>query len=264
MTADIVLWPGGPHSGTKGEPRRISVTFGESAKRRILCWAVLAVGAGASPASGQSSPPQAPPQAAIEKLGQNLFRVGAIRVDTAKRELSVTGKVNGNVTTLEFVANTQGGLKAYESAIELDTNAIFFNTACILIGLDRARSVLPLMHFDRRAPEGDPVDVTVSWQENGRTRQVNAEQLLYDRENKRVITNSRWVYTGSMILDNGMFLADAEGALIGFVHTPAPIIENVSGDAVNRYGSIVMNEELGLKPGTVITLTVKALAQPRR
>lgn len=235
--------------------------FGSFANRVVCCCATLGcLGVSAVALDGQSPPLQA----AVEKLGKNLFRVGTVRVDTAKREISVTGKVNGDVSVLEFVANTKGGGKAYESAIELDTNAIFFNTACILIGLDRARSVRPVSHFDPRAPEGDPVEVVVSWQENGRTRQVNAEQLLYDREKKRVITNSRWVYTGSMLLENGMFLADADGVLIGFVHTPAPIIENVSSDAVSRYGAIVLNEELGLKAGTTIMLTVKALPPSKR
>ena len=45
-----------------------------------------------------------------------LFRIGEIKVDTTKREASVAGKVNP-VETLEFVANTQNGMKAYESAL---------------------------------------------------------------------------------------------------------------------------------------------------
>jgi hypothetical protein len=47
--------------------------------------------------------------------------------------------------------------------------------------------------------------------------------------------------------------------LIGFVHSPAPIIENVAGPGVARYGSIVMNPNLGLEPDTPVVLTVKAL-----
>src|SRR5258707_7718597 len=53
--------------------------------------------------------------AAVAKLGPGLFRIGEIKVDTTKHEVSVPGKVNA-VQILEFVANTRGGMKAYESA----------------------------------------------------------------------------------------------------------------------------------------------------
>ena len=200
----------------------------------------------------------------VEKLGDHLFRIGSIRVDTSTLELTVAGKVNGNVSTLEFVANTKGGFKAYESAIELDTNAVMFNAACLLIGLDPAHASHPTRHFDPKPPEGDEVQVTVKWQDKGAAREIDAGQLLYDREKKRAVSNNRWVYTGSMMLDSGWYLADADGVLIGFVHSPAPIIENVASDAVGRYGMIIMNPELGLAADTPITVTVKAVRSGRQ
>ena len=53
--------------------------------------------------------------------------------------------------------------------------------------------------------------------------------------------------------------ADIDGVLIGFVHSPAPVIENVGTAAVRRYGRIVLNPNLGLAPETPVILTVKAL-----
>jgi hypothetical protein len=73
------------------------------------------------------------------------------------------------------------------------------------------------------------------------------------------------VYTGSVFLPqeptmtSTRYLADIDGVLIGFVHSPAPIIENVTGAGVRRYGMIVMNPNLGLDPETPVVLTVKAL-----
>ena len=43
-----------------------------------------------------------------------------------------------DVEMLEFVANTINGAKAYESALTLQTDAISFNAALLLIGLDPA------------------------------------------------------------------------------------------------------------------------------
>src|SRR5437879_2715111 len=70
----------------------------------------------------------------IEKTGDHQFRLAQIRIDTAKREVAVTGHIN-DVTLLEFVANTMGGFKAYESAMTLDADGVTFNTALLLIGL---------------------------------------------------------------------------------------------------------------------------------
>jgi hypothetical protein len=54
-------------------------------------------------------------------------------------------------------------------------------------------------------------------------------------------------------------MAQLDGVLIGFVHSPAPIIENPGAGAVGAFGSLVLNKEL-VAPGTDVTLIVKALA----
>jgi hypothetical protein len=198
----------------------------------------------------------------VEALGGGLFRVGTIRVNTAKRELSVAGTIN-DTPALEFIANTKGGWKAYESAIELDTNAITFNVALLLIGMDPANSVPPKAHFDPATPKGDPVEIWVEWTANGKPRRVPAEELVFNLETKRTLPPGPWVYTGSVINDRtGGFLADIEGSLISFVHTPAPIIEHPA-PVQRNYGSNRFNTSLGLSPGDTVTLTVRAVSIPK-
>jgi hypothetical protein len=207
-------------------------------------------------------PPSAPPP--VAKLGPNLYRLGEIQVDTAKREASVAGTVNA-VTTLEFVANTRGGAKAYESALTLDTHGVVFNAAMLLIGLDRAHARVPTQHFDPAPPQGDRVSLWIDWTRHGEKTRTPVEQLLFDQETHQPVPASEWVYTGSVFVPEApavfgtKYLADLDGVLIGFVHSPAPIIENVAGAGVKRYGLIVLNPNLGLEPDTPVTLTVKAL-----
>jgi hypothetical protein len=193
----------------------------------------------------------------VEKLGENLFRVGNIRVDVAKREVTIPAKVN-DATALEFIANTRGGLKAYESALEVNTSAVLFNTALILIGLDKTKGVPTKVHFDPTPPKGDPVEIWVEWNANGVQRKVPAEELIWNYETKKTLPAGQWVYTGSSILEDGRYLAELDGVLIGFVHTPAPVIERTSFEQV-QYGFLRLNSSLGLTPGTAVTLTVKAL-----
>jgi hypothetical protein len=234
-----------------------------------LVLAVLAVAPGPwVPAHASAGINQPPPQAPvakapppIEKLSDTLFRIGQIQVDTASREISLSGKVN-DVTVLEFVANTRMGMKAYESALTLDTDAITFNAALLLIGLDPTHAQVPTRHFDPAQPKGDSVEIWIDLA-GPPPRRLRAERLLYDRETKQTIPDGPWVYTGSTFLPTGpgqsQYLAEADGVLIGFIHSPAPIIENPRGAGIGQYGSIVLNPDIGLVPLMPIKLTVKAL-----
>ena len=202
-----------------------------------------------------------PPPSPVERLGPNLLRIGAIRIDTAKRELSVAGFVN-DVRVLEFLANTKGGFKAYESALELDTNAINFNVACILLGLDNSHAVPARFQFDPTGPKGDPVEIFVEWNEGDALRRVKAEQLVYSRATKTTLPEGSWIYTGSsFVQQSNMFLAETDGTLIGFMHNPSPIIDN-SLLLASQYGDSMINPDLHLKPGSSVRLTLRAIPLP--
>jgi hypothetical protein len=198
------------------------------------------------------------PSEPIQKLADNVYRLGKIHIDTAKKEVTVSGTVN-SVRVLEFIANTRGGMKAYESALTLDTDGIDFNTALLLIGFDVTHSRQPRRHFDPTTPEGDRASLTLEWKRGSETRRSPVEELLYDDVTHQPAPLGAWVYTGSAILANGRYLANVDGVLIGFVHSPAPIIEQVEGVGVSRYGQIIMNPNIGLDPETPIILTVKYL-----
>lgn len=229
--------------------------------------AAVAVMLSAGVTVAQPAPPLPKPvldKPRVEKTGPNTFLVSGLRVDTAKREVTADGTIN-DVTVLEFVANTRSGMKAYESAFTIDADAVSYNAALLLIGLDPARAKVPRHHFDENAPDGDPVEMFVEFMVAGQARRVRVEELLYDKRTKTTLPEGPWVYTGSTFIDmvdRWEFLAAADGVLIGFVHSPAPLIENPRAGAVNGYGAVVLNPNLGLSPGLPVKLTVRAL--PRR
>ena len=230
---------------------------------RLCAWTAIAFLAAGLPAHGDAAQDRTPPKAPspIERLGPDQLRVGNVRIDTAKKEVSVRGTVN-DVLNLEFIATTKNGVKSYESAMELDTNAINFNLGLLLIGLDPARSVPSKQHFDPNPPQGDPVEIWVSWDEAGKPRRIRGEQVVLDRESKRTLPEGHWVYTGSVFVgDSNAYMADLDGALIGFVHTPSPVIENPR-PVPGQYGNTILNPNLNWKPGTEVLLTVRAL--PRK
>lgn len=220
--------------------------------------AVLLLGVAVS-AQKPAPKPAKPAGPAVQKIREGVYRIGNIEVDTVKREASVEAHVNHDVTTLEFVANKIGGAKAYESALTVMTDATTFNAALLLLGLDPSHARVPTKHFDSVAPKGDPVEIWVEWMAGGTTpKRIRIEQLLYDNRTKTTLSEGPWVYTGSSF-SNGQYMAETDGVLIGFVHSPSPIIENPRPGAVDAYGSIVLNPKLDPAMSLRATLIVKAI-----
>jgi hypothetical protein len=225
--------------------------------KHARCVIVLLSGLTFLPTATAAQEPPTPKASPVEKLGDNLFRLGNIRVDTAKRELSVPGKVNP-VTTLEFIANPTDGLKAYESALTLDTNAITFNAALLLLGLDPSHGRRGFSRNDPNGVAGDPVEIWIDTT-GPSAQKFRAERLIYDQTAKEAASDGSWVFTGSSFLPDGRYRAEADGVLIGFVHDLATIIELSRAVGLGRYGAVVLNPTLGLTPGMPITLTAKAV-----
>jgi hypothetical protein len=62
------------------------------------------------------------------------------------------------------------------------------------------------------------------------------------------------------IANNNAYLADLDGALIGFMRDPSPVID--SARPLEDFGAHRINPNLGLAPGTTVLLTVRALQRP--
>lgn len=234
----------------------MSATFRVAAIALLLAPALFRPVLAQAPQAPVPSKPATP--SPVERLGKDLYRVGNVRVDVAKREVSVPGFVT-TARTLEFVATTKGGFKSYESAVELDTNGVTFNVALLLIGLDPANATPPKVHLDPATPKGDPVEIWVEWEQDGKKRRIPGEELVFNQESKKTLSGGPWVYTGSVInTESNMLQADLDGVLIGFVHSPAALIDHPAS-RVGPYSANQINPALDMKPRTPITLTVHAL-----
>lgn len=223
----------------------------------LLCLAAGGVHAEKSSAGGAGA---APP--AVEDLGQGRYRIGMIEVDKKRASFSVAGRVLAHEmpnAPMEFLAGTKGGLKNYEAAIELDTGAIAFNVACLLIGLDARGTAAPRTHFDSTVLEGESLDVFIRWEQDGKRMSIRAEEAMSHQDASD--TPHEWVYTGSRMDYDGLYVAEKVGTLIGFVHDPDSIIQHRKGLGLGRYGSVVMNLKVLPPPGTPVTIVVER-AQP--
>ena len=237
--------------------------------RKLVRCLLLSVWVGGMPlghawAADQATSPNPHARPQVQELGKQRYRVGRIEVDQARQRLQIPGVLLRLEPPLEFLAVTKGGMKGYESLLELDTSADEFNLACLLLGFDAKKATVPRYHFDPNPVEGEAVRIWATWRVKGQDTRVHAADLV--RSDERTMPRDEWVYTGSGFAPDGAYLAHMDGTLIGFVHDPASIIEHRSGFGLGKFGSIRPNEALLPPVGTPITLIIerRKTSQSRR
>jgi hypothetical protein len=210
-----------------------------------------------TPVNESSSSPEQPE---VINLGNGRFQIGKIIVDEDKKEVTIPGHLNMVEGPIEFIACTKGGMKEYESVLEMDTDAKSFNLSMILLGLDPKKGKAAAYHFDPSPPEGDLVEIFIRWNTPlGIEMNIKAQDLIYDMNTNRTFSVDNWVYTGSVFLEDGRYLAEEAGVLIGFVHDPASIIESHYSGKFPAFGSFVVNKNYLDKVGTKIQMIIRLI-----
>ena len=206
----------------------------------------------------QSTPDTRPQTSYSEvvKLRENLYRIGQVTVDMNKREASINGWVNMNDGLIEYLACSPGG-KLHESVLVLEVKPTVLQVALILIGLEaksdfQDQETPPL-------PKGAPVEIWVEWNQEGETKRVRAEDMVFDTRKNKSMEHTYWVFTGS-IIHEGRFLAEMEKSLIATYHDGAAIINNPLPEGADDTVYSV-NQKLVPKRGTPITLTIRAIGE---
>lgn len=197
-------------------------------------------------------------KAGIEDLGDGRYQIGSITLDKNARRFTVPGRVIHLTGPIEYIAVARGGMKEYESVFELDTTADEFQLACILIGFDDSKSVKPRYQFDERTPEGQAVDIEVSWESGGETVRAKAANTLL--EGDKPFDDHRWVYIGSMTQNGGELTATMIGSLIGIVHDPDAIIDHARGAGIGAYGLVTANKGLLPPEGAPVTFSIASVS----
>lgn len=199
----------------------------------------------------------------MKPLGQDRYQIGRIVVDKPARSFTVPGRVNVLGKPLEYLATTPGGMKAYETLLELDTFGSEFNLACILIGLERDARQANWRQHSPSPLAGQRLKLSLAWMDAGKRRQVPAAVALLNPEADVKPESVEWVYTGAPVSEDiGRFAADDTGTLISFIRDANSIIESAVPLGVGAYGSI--RGHAMLPPvGSAIDLTVEAVASAK-
>ncbi len=224
---------------------------------KIMGYVAIGAVVAAAPAAAQPSAHTVPKaeKPAVERLDDGRLRVGTIVVDKAARRFEVPARVNRHEPPLEYLAVSKGGYKAYEALLELNASAIEFNLACILIGLDAEGARLPRYQFDTEPVTGKQVSIEARWTVDGEPVTAPAAALMTVNDKP---ARGPWVYIGSRTLGDGTYEAQQIGAVIGFVHDPASVLEHPTGLGIGDYGAVAANTALAPPVDATVLLTVAA------
>ncbi|MBI5215017.1 MAG: hypothetical protein HY960_04640 [Ignavibacteriae bacterium] len=192
----------------------------------------------------------------IEKISENTYRIGKLILNSLDGTVKLNGTFNMEKGIIELLACATGG-KTHESVIVLDVVPYHLQVAMILLGLKYKGGVE--YQGDPSTPQGDSVEIWVTWKHENNDITVRAEDLIWDVKQSTSMEHTPWVFVGSKMVE-GRFMADQEKSLITTFHDPFTIFDNpLQGGSNDELYTV--NEKLVPKKGTPVTLTIKTLSK---
>lgn len=217
----------------------------------LACFAVLSVCFCGASTQAQSKTDKRPP--AMERITENVYRIGKAIVDTQARTITCPGEINMDAGSIEYLAVAPRG-KTHESLFLVDVRPLHLQLALLMLGLE-PKNVLK-RQGEKTALQGAPVQLYARWRDaQGDTKEARAEQFVSELPANKPMPPHDWLFTGSRILPEG-FEADLQKSLVAVWHDPAAILDNpLPGGANNAY---VVNTRRVPRRGTPIEFIIKA------
>lgn len=172
-------------------------------------------------------PPKPKPK--VKNLGKGRYRVGAVTFDENQRTITIPASVHMREGAVEYVLVSKHG-KAHEAVFVTDADARDVHLAALLLGM---KPEPDLGRAGTAAKIGDhgAVQAWVEWDRNGPPARVplNETVALANPESGKIsdtLPAGLWLYNGSEVAANGVFVASAAGSIISIIRDPEALINN--------------------------------------
>jgi hypothetical protein len=118
------------------------------------------------------------------------------------------------------------GTNEYESVLSSSARASHIHLAMLMIGLEPGEPV-KWSESTRKwlPPHGPPVQITCEWKKDGAMMRVPAYRLMVNRKTKKEAPPFTWVFTGSRVMEDGKYAADAVGYLVSVLNNELTVID---------------------------------------
>lgn len=174
----------------------------------------------------------------VRVIGKGHFEVGDVKIIQAKREVRFPAELNLPEGVVEYLVSAPYG-KAHECLFQSKALPYHIHVAMLLMGVegaskkslekvDESKLGGPIRDTIWDSILGDPIDIHVEWEEDGKKIRRRAQDLMRDEESKSAIPDLEWVYNGSIISKEGFFLAQLFGDMISLIPDPAVLVNSRS------------------------------------
>lgn len=162
--------------------------------------------------------------ASVQRLGEGIFQIGAVRLDKKQQSISFPASVNMHEGVIEYVLVNSSG-KLHESLFKTDAEPYHIHTAMLLLGANGG--VVKTVTPEKKQSEvaGDSLLVFASWQQNGLEKKLPIEDLVSNLATKTNASRGVWLYNGSRLID-GTFLAQRDGSIVSTIADPDALVNN--------------------------------------
>lgn len=187
-----------------------------------------------APPAAADAKPASPPAPAVKPLGGPLYELNGISFNAETRAIRLPGLINMTQGLLEYALVHEEG-KAHESLLTTKVSPFDLNVVLLLLNYeasttffdlsDKIRGAL-LVPNPKTAPKAE-LAVTLEWKDpKGQIQTARLESLLLNAQPKTNLAPGPFIFTGSMVMDDGTFMAKESGSILALFADPASLINN--------------------------------------
>lgn len=200
---------------------------------------------------------EAPTESASPRIVD--FQPG-IRIDFSIPQVEVEGEVILRRGELELFAYSKAPTpKQHETILLLRSKPESIYHALGLIGLKPGHPVSYDWQTQVTTPAaGDPVDVLVRYESDGKEIEISACDWMLDLKRQRPMARRHWLFAGSTRMEDGQFFADVDGTVVTVVNFNSSLLTlPESHSESNAELWLAANTEAIPAVGTPVTLILR-------
>jgi hypothetical protein len=169
----------------------------------------------------------------LRMVEPGIFEIGKVRLDQRHRSVSFPAMLDKSQGLMEYFLVTTYG-KTHESILKTEAQPYHIHLAMLLLGAAGPGSADfpgsptngvpgPVVHPSKETMPGNKVTISVKWKTSAGETRHSPQDLIFKNDTRGVMEGDRWVYNGSLIVQN-KFLAQMDGSIISLVTDPVALI----------------------------------------
>ena len=160
---------------------------------------------------------------ALKPVGPGIFELGLVRLDQRRRTVRFPAVVNQKEGGLEYLVVAATG-KTHESLLRTEARPQDIQLAFLLLGAKGA-GTNGWPEDPAKTLPGDPVEIELSWKEDGIEKHRAAEEFVLDLKTGAAAKRGPWTYNGSRFREDG-FAAQLDGSIISLIADADALVNN--------------------------------------